>query len=63
MAKTKSDAELQACIDREYPTQTLYESPPEASKLREWVRDVEARRREPSAGLSVAHAADPKIAE
>jgi hypothetical protein len=45
MAKMKSNTELQASIDREFPSVTLYTSPPEASSLKAWVRQVEEKRR------------------
>ena len=44
MPKIKSDAEMQAHIDKEYPSQTLYTSPPEVLSLKAWVREIEERR-------------------
>jgi len=44
MPKIKSDAEMQAHIDKEYPSQTLYTSPPEVLSLKAWVREIEEKR-------------------
>jgi hypothetical protein len=41
MPKIKSDAEMQAHIDKEYPSQT---SPPEVLSLKAWVREIEEKR-------------------
>jgi len=44
MAKDKEEAGTTVRVEQEYPSQILYSSPPEASTLNDWVRDVEHRR-------------------
>ncbi len=42
MTKQKQDEHVE--VEREYPLQILYSSPPEAATLNQWVQEVENKR-------------------
>jgi len=46
MAKTKSKSETEAEYEQQFPSVILYSSPPEASSLNAWLKEIQQKHKE-----------------